>query len=248
MRTLSSQTLGFICACVLYLLAFLCLYWQFDTLYALLSRPTPYEVTSIALSHFEGAQEAPTPTQQPISKPTPQTPLSKPIAPPKKPKKSKASKDTPKMPHKERAQDSRITESANDIKSAEATESTESKRADSKPMNSKLADSVAPSSQAMQANEQADIIDEYAQKIYELIDRAYVYPQSLQAKGIRGEVRLKFGITQNGELHDVQMLKSDNKQLEQAALRILKQASHKFPKPQRERKMLVILSFGTKRL
>ncbi len=101
----------------------------------------------------------------------------------------------------------------------------------------------APSSQAVDS----DSDDAYARRIYALISESYTYPSYLKNKGIKGEVKLRFEIDENGALNNVKILQSSRfGSLDKLAIKSLLKASHYFPKPSANREMIITLGYGTK--
>jgi len=150
--------------------------------------------------------------------------------------------DTPKPKQKENTKKIKPKKHVKNTLNKHIAKDETKDNADSKDFNQKQ----DTSSQNMQTNLVGSNIDSYARKIYQLLDEAYYYPNTMRERGVKGEVKLRFHIDDIGNVSDIVSLHSDERRLEDVAMRIIKIASKKFPKPEESRTMIITLGFGTK--
>lgn len=87
--------------------------------------------------------------------------------------------------------------------------------------------------------------DEYSFLVKKIITKEHKYPPSFSAMGLKGIVKVEFFIDTNGGLLNERVLESSGLEtLDKHALKTIKKASRKFPKPQNERVIRTSLRYN----
>ena len=76
-----------------------------------------------------------------------------------------------------------------------------------------------------------EYVDKNLIKIRELINNSLYYPKSARRRGIVGKVELKFEISTEGEVYNIEIVSSKSDILSRAATKTIQKLSGKFPKP-----------------
>jgi len=78
---------------------------------------------------------------------------------------------------------------------------------------------------------QKKYVDDNLAKIARLLQENLYYPRRARKRGVQGEVLVKFNLSQNAEVTNVQVLSSPSDILSRGAIRTINDLSFKFPKP-----------------
>ncbi|MBU0721096.1 TonB family protein [bacterium] len=81
---------------------------------------------------------------------------------------------------------------------------------------------------------QRDYLNEHLQKIVELLQKNLYYPRSARKRGIVGEVVIKFRLTTDARVRDVEVISSNSNILSRAAVKTIEDLSEVFPRPKEE--------------
>jgi len=102
-----------------------------------------------------------------------------------------------------------------------------------------------------QTTTKEQLLQEYYQdniaKIAQLLQDNLYYPRSARKRGIVGEVMVKFRLSTDAEVYDIEVISSKNKILSRSAIKTIKNLSGKFPKPKEELILKVPIDYRLKR-